>query len=427
MLSMDRTLFLAREGYAFTSLLRQALAETSGTDAGTADEDAIEVRLLGRRSLVVRGDEGVQLFYDQSLMRRRGAMPDAVAGVLFGRGAVHGLDGEAHQVRKAMFVDLLMDPDRIARLSSEVSGELDRAIDRWVADGRGTVYDTMVRVYGRSVIRWAGLALSDREADARSRSLAQIVEGFGRPGRGYARAWQQRRRSDEWAAGVIRSVREGTYDPPSDSVMALIAAHRDHDGALLDEHTAAVELQNVLRPTIAVARFAAFGALALLEQPGWADRLRKEDPPGPVATAFAQEVRRVYPFVPLLAAIATRATWFRGKAIRAGERVFIDIHGTNHDPSRWDNPVAFDPDRFLGTSAADSDHFVPQGGGRPETGHRCPGEEITVTILALTCARLSRLGATAPDQDLRWDPTRIPTLPRSGVILCPAEEPSAEA
>jgi hypothetical protein len=42
--------------------------------------------------------------------------PSRCRGTLFGKGAVHTLDGEAHRTRKALFVSLLMDDDRIAAL-----------------------------------------------------------------------------------------------------------------------------------------------------------------------------------------------------------------------------------------------------------------------------------------------------------------------
>ena len=119
----------------------------------------------------------------------------------------------------------------------------------------------------------------------------------------------------------------------------------------------------------------------------------------------------------MLPAIALRPLELRGESVRAGQRVFIDITGTNRDERFWKQPDGFDPGRFLGTDAADSDHFVPQGGGQPETGHRCPGENITVGLLALTAARLACLDVRTPPQDLGYSLSRLPTRPRSGVVL----------
>jgi fatty-acid peroxygenase len=207
-------------------------------------------------------------------------------------------------------------------------------------------------------------------------------------------------------------------------VLDPVARHRGPDGRLLDLHTAGVELQNVLRPTVAVSRLAAFAALALAEHPEWRGRLSAEVGErgsavgGPLATAFAQEVRRLYPFVPLLAAVARQPTSFEQCPIAAGSRVLLDVMATNHDPQEWERPNAFEPGRFLGTGAEWGPAFVPQGGGRPETGHRCPGELVTVGLLALTVARLAELdGRLERSQDTGWSWGRVPAAPRSGVVI----------
>ncbi|MGL5912474.1 MAG: cytochrome P450, partial [Phycicoccus sp.] len=89
-------LALARHGYRFSSVVRRR--------ARPADPDAVPVRFLGRPALLVAGPEGVRFFTDTSVFRRRDATPHVVADVLFGRGAVHGLDGADHEHRKQLFV-----------------------------------------------------------------------------------------------------------------------------------------------------------------------------------------------------------------------------------------------------------------------------------------------------------------------------------
>jgi len=414
---IDQTMELLRRGYLFTTLQRLR-PEHQG------DGEAMTVRVFGRPATVVRGPSGVRFFYDQHVMRRQGAMPAVVARPLFGRGAVHSLDGPMHHRRKSMFVELLMDEDRVESLLRDADRLLAEALDGWHESGRGTVYDTAVAAYGRAVIRWAGIAERPEVELRRARGLARIVDGFGTPGPSYVAAYRQRIVCDRWARQLITQVREGRRTAPTDSVLARIAAQTDDDARLLDPHTAGVELLNVLRPTVAVARLAAFVAIELLQHHEWMTRLadeareRGDTVGGPLATAFAQEVRRLSPFVPLLAAVTTRPTMYAGTAVPQGRRVLLDVVGTNRDHTCWDEPHAFDPSRFLGTGEEWSDHFVPQGGGRPETGHRCPGELVTVGLLALTAARLSLLDVSAAeDQDLGWSWGRMPTMPRSGVVI----------
>src|SRR5215210_7626401 len=81
---------LVRHGYGAIARLRE----------GSGGADWFEARVLGRRALVVRGEEGVRRFYDPELVTRKGAIPAPLRLLLFGRGAVHGLAGSAHRERK---------------------------------------------------------------------------------------------------------------------------------------------------------------------------------------------------------------------------------------------------------------------------------------------------------------------------------------
>jgi fatty-acid peroxygenase len=219
-------------------------------------------------------------------------------------------------------------------------------------------------------------------------------------------------------------VRSGTRRAPPGSVLDRVATETDEHGHLLDAHTAGVELLNILRPAVALARLATFVAVELLQHPEWRDRLRDEvrerhdSVGGPLATAFAQEVCRLAPFVPMLAAVTSRPSTYVGSPVPAGRQVLLDVVATNRAHATWADPHTFDPTRFLDTGAEWSDHFVPQGHGRPESGHRCPGELIAVGLLSLTASRLALLDATAAaDRDPGWSWRRRPTMPRSGVFL----------
>lgn len=97
-------------------------------------------------------------------------------------------------------------------------------------------------------------------------------------------------------------------------------------------------LLNLLRPTVAVARFIVFAALALHAHPTWASRLR-EDCEGSPALAFAQEVRHFYPFPGdwRKGPQRVRVSGFRLRA----DWVLLGLHTTNHDPRIWLEPGAF--------------------------------------------------------------------------------------
>ena len=369
-----------------------------------ADADVFETSVLGRRAVVVRGRDGAQLFYDNSVVKRNGAIPWPLANLLFGRGAVHGTDGATHASRKRMFLDILSE-ERTEELVATIGRDLDRRVARW--PGREVViFNELVEVYGAAVQAWAGVAAGPGRTRRVSHRLAAIVNGFGAAGWAYPRAWAARLWADRWAHRLVLQARQGRPEPRPGSVLAEIALGR---GAHLDARLAAVELINVLRPTVAVAWPATFLARELVRYPQW--RPMVADAAG--RQAFGHEVRRTCPFVPALAGQARREVEIGGVDIAPGDLIVLDVPGTHRHPDQWEEAERFLPERFAGSSP-DPFAFVPQGGGDPAAGHRCPGEPLTVRILDETARVLARVDYE-PVTDLAHDPTRIPTLPPRGL------------
>jgi fatty-acid peroxygenase len=403
----DLGFLLARHGY-------DAVARDRTARGGA---DTYVSRLLGRRTVVLGDPDGARAFYDESLARRAGAVPAPLAWLLFGRGAVHGMDGTEHRDRKRLILDVL-DPDRLHSLVDEVRGALVTRAGGWV--GREVdLHRELVSVYGAATLHWAGLDVTRREADLVSRRLAEIVDGFGFAGSAYVRGWRARRWAERWARTAVRDARDGRTSPVAGSALQMIAATD------LDEREAAVELLNVLRPTVAVSWLGCFAGLALASVP--AEERARLVPQEAVHEryAFAQEVRRTSPFVPALTALAVRGTEVSGVRVRPGDRLLLDVIGIDHHESRWPAPRLFDADRFLDhdeVAAESAFDLVPQGGGHP-SGHRCPGESLTLRLLSETIRVLAGLdleivpGAT--------DATRMPTLP-AGIDRVRVERPVRE-
>jgi fatty-acid peroxygenase len=251
-----------------------------------------------------------------------------------------------------------------------------------------------------------------------------MVDGFGTLGPRHWRARRARHRCEAWLADLVRDVRCGRHTAPAGSALDVVSTHRDAGGALLEPRVAAVELLNVVRPTVAVSWFIAFAAHALHRWPACRDRLRAGDPA--YTEAFVHEVRRFYPFAPFVGGRAARALTWGGEHVPAGAMVLLDIFGQNHHPELWPDPYRFDPDRFLGRRPGPFD-LVPQGGGDPATGHRCPGEGNTVALLAALALRLARLEYEVPEQDLTIPLDRIPARPASGFVITGVRAPARES
>ncbi len=248
------------------------------------------------------------------------------------------------------------------------------------------LFELAVQVQAAAALGWAGVTVSDAERRRRARQFADVVDGFATPVRPYLRAVLGRWRTDRFVRRQIRNARRHPADPPITPVQR-VAAFTDSRGRRLPVTVAGTELHNLVRPTIAVAWFIPAAGAALAARPQWRERIAAGD--RPAARAFAQEVRRLSPFVPVLVARARTRQDVLGLRVPRGGLVVLDVHGTTHDPHVWTHPDSFDPERLL-HGVPEPDALIPQGGGSVESGHRCPGEEVVLGTLEVAIVALAR-------------------------------------
>ncbi|MFE9680673.1 cytochrome P450 [Streptomyces sp. NPDC006285] len=384
------------------------------------DGPVVRARLMGQHAVALRGPEAVRFFYDERHVERGTALPGPVLSTLFGHGAVHTLDGRAHRVRKGMFLSLLSGPQAVAGLVECVTAAWEETVASWPGRPSVVLFDEASRILTRGVCRWAGVPLLD--GDEVARDLVAMVDGFATPGPRHWRARRARARSEAWLAQLVEDVRAGIATAPAGSALDVVVRHRGLDGEFLGPHTAAVELLNVLRPTAAVCWFVTYAGHALHHRPDVRRRLVEDG--SAYAVAFAHELRRFYPFAPFVGGRAVSDLRWRGELIPAGALVLLDLFGQDHDPGLWEEPYTFDPRRFLARPPA-RDALVPQGGGDPAAGHRCPGEDVTVALLCALGPRLAGLAYDVPEQDLRIPLNRVPARVSSGFVLRAVRVPSS--
>ncbi|HIW63014.1 MAG TPA: cytochrome P450 [Candidatus Stackebrandtia excrementipullorum] len=404
-LSGDVSIALYRTGYSFI-----------GDRLRHRGTDGFRARFLGRPTIFMRGHDAAQIFYDNTKFTRVGVVPEPVKGTLFGKNTVHGLDGVDHRHRKAMFVDLV-DAAAVSEIT-DMTGRL--WLERLPPAGPPStivLFDEAVQVLATAVCRWAGLATDGPGFTRFASDLAVIVDGFGDLAVGGVKARRARWRCRRWAKARIRAVRAGLGGADPNRAVSVVAFHRDRNGGLLGLDTAADELLNLLRPTVAVAWFVAFAALALHEHPRWREPL--SDGVEPETTAFTHEVRRYFPFAPFLSAWPRRRFVWRGQEFKPGTRVVLDVYGTNHDPSLWRQSDDFDPTRFF-ERVPDSFDLIPQGGGDRLDGHRCPGEPLTVALLKQAVQVLAATRAEPAPGRLTYLLSRFPSRVAGGVVMQPA-------
>lgn len=376
--------------------------------------DAFEARVLLRRTICISGPAAAALFADPARFTREGAVPPRVMKTLFGLGGVQTLDGEAHRHRKAMFMSL-MTPERIGALRRIATRIWLERATLWGAVDAVELYGQARSILTRAVCEWAGVPLPERAVETRARQFSCMFDSVRTFGPAHWRALHVRQQAETWARGVVRDARNGRIEAAPGTALATIAAFRDLDGELLDAQTAAVELINVLRPTVATAVWVVFVALALHRYPEARGALR-EDPE--YAQWFAQEVRRYYPFFPLIAARVRASFEWDGYRFPQGTRVLLDLYGTDHDARAWSHPDVFDPLRFRRWNG-DPYAFIAHGPGDPHRHHRCAGESLALELMKMAAEVLTaHLNYTVPvEQDLTIDWTRLPALPRSRFLM----------
>lgn len=402
--SLDISLDLMREGYLFIK-----------NRVDRFQSDLFEARFLGQKIICMSGEEAAKVFYDPERFQKNGAIPKRIQETLFGVNAVQTMDGEAHIHRKLLFLSLMTPPHQ-KRLAELAMKQWQASVNKWEVVDQIILFEEAKDILCRIACQWAGVPLRESEVKKRAEDFYAMVDAFGAIGPRHWKGRIARNNTEEWIRKVIEDVRAGKLKAEEGSALYEMTFHKQLDGRQLDSQMAAVELINVLRPIVAIATFITFTALALYEHPEYKERLRSGNIHD--LEMFVQEVRRYYPFSPFLGARVRKDFTWNQCEFKKGMLVFLDIYGTNHDPRLWEKPNEFRPERFQEWKGSLFD-FIPQGGGDPAKGHRCPGEGITVEIMKASLDFLvNKIEFEVPDQDLNYSLAKMPTLPKSGFVMC---------
>jgi fatty-acid peroxygenase len=379
--------------------------------AGRLGTDTFRSRLLGQPTIFLTGPEAAAFFYEPGRFHRQKAIPELVAHVLFGEGGVQRLDGEPHRHRKAQWRDLLAG-GALDDLESVTERMWDDALPELEAMSSMDVFPQTARVLTASVCRWAGVPLARHLIGGITDMLSSLFLHAGSVGPEHLKGRQNRKAATEWAQRLVQGARSAEAAGRMDKV-ARIARWSADDGAPLPEAAAATEVLNLLRPTVAVAVYLAFLAMALHRHPENRVRVAED---AAFRRAFVQEVRRTYPFFPAVAARTTGPTEWRGEEVATDTRAVLDLYGTSRHPLAWDRPEEFRPERFLDWPG-DQWSLVPQGGGDAAVTHRCPGEDATIRLMCLFAREFARARyeVTTPEAEPNY--RAAPALPKGGFQL----------
>lgn len=376
--------------------------------------DAFTINAPGLRIICIGGEEAASIFYDPEKFVRKGAIPPPIQKTLTGVDAVHTTDAGQHGHRKALFMSFMTD-EQVNRLQELIRRELVVASASWSTRPGIVLFDEAAIILCEAICAWAGVPLAVSDSPLRARQFVAMVDAFGTMGIRHFKGAKARRAVEHWITGAIEEVRSGRLKVDPASPLYRCAHYDELDGSKLPAKLAAIELINLLRPTVAIAWYITFAATALFTNDSYkqqfisAGDIYREN--------FINEVRRFFPFAPFMGAKVRESFSWNGLNFEKGDLVLLDMYGTNHDERLWENPFDFIPERFGGRTIKPYD-FLAQGGGYPETGHRCPGELITIETLKTVLQFLStELEFSIPPQDMSYPFSRMPTRPRDGFII----------
>lgn len=397
------------EGYLLLSELRKE-----------ANAPVVKARLLNKEVIAIYGKEAAKKFYDPRNFKREGAMPKIVLKTLFGENGVQTLDGQAHEHRKTIFMDL-MTPKRMEEYHRILDKNLTQKLDR--QQGQFELFDLAKDVLFRSICEWAGIDLSQltkKEVDQLAEYQISMISSAVTNPATHIKGIDNRKKSEKWAQSLIENARINPVAGKEDVALYAFAKATDDHGELLPIDVAAVELLNVIRPTVALTVWIALMGHALFSRPDIYQRLHAEF--DQLQDSFIQEMRRYYPFFPMLSAFAIQDVEVDGYLIPKDSWVVLDLYGTNHDDRMIETPEVFRISRYLGKekhiSYDEEYEMIAQGGGEFKTMHRCAGEWITLHTLRVFSDQLvNKYQFSIPEQDWSIPMNQFPTYPKSKALL----------
>ena len=143
------------------------------------------------------------------------------------------------------------------------------------------------------------------------------------------------------AAYFRQAIKERESRPRDDMLTKLIKC-RDDDDALTEDEVIGTAILFLFGGHETTTNLIGNGVRTLLQYPAAAEQVRQDDS---VTKSAIEEILRFDG--PTLASVRLVKTEHErhGKTLRKGDRVFVMIHGANHDPQQFENAAEFDVKR----------------------------------------------------------------------------------
>src|SRR5690625_2752452 len=219
---IDHTLNLILEGYMYISNRCHSL-----------HSNFFETRLLGKKTICMRGKEAVTLFYNNDKFKRNGAVPKRVVRSFFGKNSVQTLDTNSHYHRKNMLMSVMTN-ERILQLKTIIKQQWEKAIrlvpfvpidlllfptiikqqwekaiDQWEQMEQVVLYEEVQQLLFRSACEWVGVPLDKKDVKTRTKEVASLYESAASIGPAYWAGRRARTNLNKWIGQLVQDIRSG--------------------------------------------------------------------------------------------------------------------------------------------------------------------------------------------------------------------------
>ncbi|MBF4769589.1 cytochrome P450 [Nocardioides agariphilus] len=398
-----------------------------------------KTRLFGKNFVIVSGHEAFHQFATDPKVQRGGTDPISVEQMFHGSLAL--IDGDEHHSRKDVMLHAVRTDEAMAAYLERMQRIWGTHVDTWARSGTVTLRPDLQLASAELT----GALYTGDESKAHIDELNRILAAMRYslqilplpiPGTPYAKALKGRKRLDVLLAQAIK--RHQDHPEQYDDILSRMLEEAPRHGVKAET------LLGDVRHLIFAGQAGFFVPFILLtmvlgQRPELRDKAREEvlavSPDGQITMdqvarmtylgQLSKEVRRHF---------AMNSATFFGRAVEdldiggyhvpKGWGMIGAIHINMRNPEVFDDPEAFDPERFTAEreAALAPGSYVPHGDGE-RNHHRCPGEDmVTIAIKMYLTLLLRKLTWTIPPQDLTLTNELFP-LPASGltVSFTPAE------
>jgi len=336
----------------------------------------VRFRLGPKLAHLVSDPEGVKHVLQDAYKSYAKGRPYARARFAFGDGLITS-DGDYWR-RHRKLIQPAFHKQHFPAFTAIMAEEAAAMLDRWAAhDGALNVAKALKSLALRISARTLFTTDIERDVDVFERLFNEVQVWFTRGSRtGYLvpptfptpANLRLRRTVRELDARIFDMIsrRRSAAERPTD-VLSMLMDARDEDGSALSD----VELRDEVMTLLFAAHETTASTMAwalytLSKYPELERRVRAEIDRVKIedlakldlTRRVIDETLRLYPAAPIIPREVLERDTICGCEIPAGSIVFISPYAIHRDPAHWDNPEAFDPDRFAPDIAARRHKFV---------------------------------------------------------------------